>query len=95
LQNGYDASEFFVSVDALAIGAGAFTSDIEDVGTSIFHLFSAVDGGFDGEKRSAIGKAIWGYVQDAHNARAFTKVELSRSEAPGFCGLERWDTLMD
>src|SRR5690606_13093355 len=66
VDDGHDAVELFLDADGFGAGAGAFTTDIDDVGAFGDHRAGMSDGAVEKVVMAAIGKTVGGNVEDAH-----------------------------
>ena len=72
-----DARVFFLGADQVRPWTRGLAADIDDVSAERGHLDGRGFGSARIEIQTAIGKGIWGDVQDAHDERAGTKMEDS------------------
>jgi len=77
-----DAGLLFGGGDGGGVGAGGFAAQVEDVGTFVEELKGVGQGFGGGEEVAAIGEAVGGDVEDAHDAGAWAKREGAGAEVP-------------
>src|ERR1041385_8640208 len=81
--NWHNARNLFFSRYRLATRTRRFATDVDDVGAFSDHLFGVRHGSVEGEKLSAVAKAVRGDIKNAHDERALTNGHLSISNFPG------------
>ena len=81
-----DAGLFFFGGERDGVGAGGFAADVEEVGAFVEHLegvgYGSGGGVFGGVEVAAVGEAVGGDVEDAHENRAPTQRKGAGAEVP-------------
>jgi hypothetical protein len=84
--DGEDAGLLFVGREWGGVGAGGFAADVEDVGAFVEHRECLREGSFGGVpggvEEAAVGEAVGGDVEDAHDERPLAQSEGAGAEAP-------------
>jgi hypothetical protein len=95
LQDWEKAAEFFVGGDGVGAGACGFCPDVEDVGAGFFQGEGVIDGSAGICEFAAVGEAVGGDVEDAHEQRARAKDEglFWEAEAEVFALDHGWESL--
>lgn len=78
--DGDDAVEFFVLIDAVGTGTSTFAADIDDVGT-VFNELGCMGYGKFGIG-VAIGEAVRRYIENAHDERLLIEIQVIRAAGP-------------
>ena len=89
-QDGFDdrqdAGLLFGGGERSGVGAGGFAADVEDVGALVEHLERLGEGALRGMlgrvEVAAVGEAVGGDVEDAHDERSLAEREGSGAEMP-------------
>ncbi len=81
-EDGKEAGLLFGGGESGGVGAGGFGTDVEDVGAAIEDIEATLDGGVEGEELAAIGEAVGGDVEDAHDEGAIAERQGAGTELP-------------
>lgn len=68
--DGDDAAELFLLVDAAGAGAGGLAADVDEVGALGDEVEAVFDGGRGVEPAAAVGEGVGGHVDHAHDRAA-------------------------
>ncbi len=85
-EDGKQARLLFSRGDRLGVGPGGFGADIKDAGAAVENSEAVLDGGVEVEELAAIGEAVGGDVEDAHDEGAFAQLERAGAKSPGVPG---------
>ena len=84
--DGEDAGLLFFGGERGGVGAGGFAADVEEVGAFVEHLEGVVYGsggsGFGRVEVAAVGEAVRGNVEDAHEEGSPAEREGAGAEVP-------------
>ena len=79
--DGDQSIDFFLDADGAAVGAGAFGTEVDDVGTG-FELLFGLGEGDGGVERAVAAERVVIDVDDAHDERALGEGEGVMTGAP-------------